>query len=50
MLVLGGEVGRHIGTTATFTFGDARRRTVFELMPTKFLTQNEIDAAKVFAC
>ena len=39
--------GRHIGTTASIYGSEiARGLDVFELTPTKFLTQNEIDAAK----
>ena len=46
MLVLAAS-GRHIGTTAPFTSSEiARGLDVFELTPSKFLTQNEIDAAK----
>ena len=38
--------GRRTGTTATSTSEIARGLDIFELTPTKFLTQNEIDAAK----
>ena len=46
MLVLGGDWSAYWYNGAIYGSEIARGLDVFELMPTKFLTQNEIDAAK----
>jgi hypothetical protein len=46
MLVLGGQWSAYWYNGVIYSSEIARGLDVFELMPTKFLTQNEIDAAK----
>src|SRR5215475_14497478 len=46
MLVLGGDWSAYWYNGAIYASEIARGLDVFELTPTKFLTQNELDAAK----